>query len=274
MNYYKRNNKKLTKNKIPEEIKSSENDTIALIIKDIEQIKDFTIRDSQIFSLLVLLNKKNNRGKIAQILTGEGKTIIIILLATFLVLKGHKVDIVTSNPVLAKRDSIESKTIFSNFGITVDNNIDDEYLSYSDLIKSKKEKYLKDVIYGTTFEFQGDILRDEYELTGIRNKRRFDIVIVDEIDSMLIDEYASKTLLSSSKPFYEKYSIYLIILWALYKKVIKKYDLDEEEIKDDVNFCDKLKIYLNERIRNIINNNDNKNIYIPINYVSKKFALD
>lgn len=274
VNYYKGNNIKITKNNIPEKIKSSENDLIALIIKDIEQIKEFTIRDSQIFSLLVLLNKENNRGKITQILTGEGKTIIIILLAIFMVLKGHKVDIVTSNPVLAIRDSIESKKIFSYFGITVDNNVDNDFLSFSDLINSKKEKYLKDVIYGTTFAFQGDILRDEYELTGIRNNRGFDIVIVDEIDSMLIDEYARKTLLSSSKPFYEKYSIYLLILWALYKNTIKKYNIDEEEIKDNANICDKLKIYLNERIRYIIDNNENRNIYIPINSVSKKFALD
>ena len=110
---------------------------------------------------------------------------------------------------------------------------------------------MKDVIYGTTFAFQVDILRDEYELTGIRNNRGFDIVIVDEIDSMLIDEYARKTLLSSSKPFYEKYSIYLLILWALYKNTIKKYNIDEEEIKDNENIFDKLKIYLNERIRYI-----------------------
>ena len=44
-------------------------------------------------------------------------------------------------------------------------------------------------MYGTAHEYQADILRDEYELINVRNKRPFDIVIVDEIDSMFIDEF-------------------------------------------------------------------------------------
>ena len=130
-----------------------------------------------------------------------------------MVLKGHKVDIVTSNPILAKRDSEESEKLYNYFGISVDNNVDKDTQQILQLMKGEEKSiYSNDIVYGTTFEFQGDILSDEYKLSGIRDKRGFDTVIVDEIDSMLIDEYASKTRLSATKPFLEKYSIFLQIL--------------------------------------------------------------
>ena len=72
------------------------------------------------------MNKKQHRGKIAQILTGEGKTIIINCLAIILALKGHKVDIVTSNPILAIRDSEESEELYNYFGISVSNNVNEK----------------------------------------------------------------------------------------------------------------------------------------------------
>jgi preprotein translocase subunit SecA len=85
-----------------------------------------------------------------------------------MVLKVHKVDIVTSNPILAKWDAEESEEIYKKFDITVGNNIEDG----ANLFNSyEKQCYTKDVVYGTTFEYQADILRDEYELINVRNKR-------------------------------------------------------------------------------------------------------
>lgn len=270
--YYKENNNiNITKKNIKKQTKLSEDDLIALVMKGIEEIKKYTLKDSQIFALLSLLKKNKHRGKIAQILTGEGKTIIINSLAIIKVLNGHKVDIVTSNPLLAERDCSESKSLYQKFGISVDNNVDEYKLEYSDLIEKKKKKYAKDVIYGTTYDFQDDILRDEYELTGIRNKREFDIVIVDEIDSMLIDEYEKRTLLSSPKPFFEKYSLFLQIIWGFYKNIINNNEYNEEEVAHNDNFCEKLKKFLNEKMINIINNS---NIFISMSNHSRKFALE
>jgi preprotein translocase subunit SecA len=224
------------------------------------------------------LNKEQNRGKIAQILTGEGKTLIIISLAIIMVLKGHKVDIVTSNPLLAKRDSEESKELFEYFGITVGNNIDSpETLQiFKKLMNIEKDDvYTKDVIYGTTFEYQGDILKDEYELSGIRRNRGFDIVIVDEIDCMLIDEYASKTRLAKSKPFLEKYSIFLYLLWSFYKDIALEYNLDEDKIAEDQETREKLSEYLTYKIKKFINiENENSKYYFPMSQMNKQFALN
>ena len=101
------NNKTITKETINQPrnlyLKQNEEELIAIINNAIKSLYGYQLRDSQIFSLLVLLDKEPKRGKIAQILTGEGKTIIINCLAIILVLQGHKVDIVTSNPKLAKK---------------------------------------------------------------------------------------------------------------------------------------------------------------------------
>ena len=178
----------ITKDNISPELKSKDDDLIAIINNVVKEVKGYSLRDSQIYSLIILLKKKKNKGKIAQILTGEGKTLIINCLTIIMVLKGHKVDIITSNPILSKRDAEESEEIYKKFGITVGCNIEDENL-FNLYKSSEKPCYSKDVVYGTTFEFQGDILKHEYNLINVRNDRQFDIVIVDEIDSMLIDEY-------------------------------------------------------------------------------------
>ena len=259
----------ITKENISPELQSKDDDLIAIINNVIKEVKGYSLRDSQIYSLIVLLEKKNNRGKIAQILTGEGKTIIINCLAIILVLKGHKVDVVTSNPILAKRDAKESEELYKNFGITVGSNVEEANLINYVKGSDEKECYSKDIVYGTAHEYQADILKDEYNLKNVRNKRPFDIVIVDEIDSMLIDEYARKTFLSSSKPFLEKYSIFLQILWGYYKNL----DLDDEDVISDNELIDRLKKYLSDKIKNFINSND-LNFYFPMNSYTKKFALD
>ena len=69
------------------------------------------LRDSQIYALLLLLSKKKDKGKIIQVFSGEGKTIITFCLAIVLVLKGHKVDIICYSSEYAKRFK-KSKTNF------------------------------------------------------------------------------------------------------------------------------------------------------------------
>ena len=261
----------ITKENISPELKSKDDDLIAIINNAIKEVKGYSLRDSQIYSLIILLKKKKNKGKIAQILTGEGKTIIINCLTIIMVLKGHKVDIITSNPILSKRDAEESEEIYKKFGITVGCNIEDGENLFNIYKSSEKTCYSKDVVYGTTFEFQGDILKHEYNLINVRNDRQFDIVIVDEIDSMLIDEYSHKTQLSSSKPFLEKYTIFLQILWGYYKNLHLK---DKEVIKDQ-EMIDELKKYLSQKIKNIIDSkNKESNFSFHLNQFAKKFALD
>lgn len=188
-----------------------------------------------------------------------------------MVLKGHKVDIVTSNPVLAKRDSENSEKLFKKFDITIAHNIKDESMIYiSDIKKFKKRVYESDVVYGTTLEFQSDILQDEYRLFDYRNNRNFDIVIIDEIDCMLVDQYQHKTLLCNSMPFMENYSIICQLLWACYKKL----KIDDYEVINDNELQDKLKKYLIQNANNIISKYyGNCDLFIPMCENSKKFAF-
>lgn len=154
-----------------------------------------------------------------------------------LVLKGHIVDIVTSNPFLAIRDEEKSKELFNKFDISVAHNINSNNFI---TLKSQIDIYSSDVIFGTTLEYQGDILRDEYKLIKIRNNRKFDVVIVDEIDCMLVDQYNHSTLLSTKIPFMENYSVVLQLLWACYKRL----KLDDEQILNDNELHEKLTAYL------------------------------
>ena len=208
--------KKFTKDSIEPELKSSNDDLIAIVYNTVKEIKNFLLNDSQLYSLIVLLEKKINRGKIIQILTGEGKTIIINCLAIIMVLKGHKVDLVTSTPQLAKRDCEQLQSLCSKFDISVSHNIKEDSLKYiKDVKKFKNEVYSNDIVYGTTLEYQSDILSDDYKLLNYRNKRSFDVIIIDEIDCMMVDQYNHKTMLCTSMPYYGKLLHYFTIIMGL-----------------------------------------------------------
>lgn len=89
-----------------------------------------------------------------------------------------------------------------------------------------KECYKCDIVYGDASSFQGDILRDEYQLMKTRAGRKFDIVIVDEVDSMLVDEHNKSTLLSTPKPGMDHLTSLLHIMWSELLKV--QNNMDEE----------------------------------------------
>jgi preprotein translocase subunit SecA len=182
-----------------------------------------------------------------------------------LVLKGHIVDIVTSNPFLAKRDKEESKELFTKFDISVAHNIEDEGLNFF----SKTNVYSCDVVFGTTYEYQGDILRDEYKLQKIRNNRKFDVVIVDEIDCMLVDQYNHSTLLSSNIPFMDNYTVILQLLWACYKRL----NLDDEQILNDNELQKKLIAFLKKNAISIINQTFKTYYLVPMCDNAREFAF-
>ena len=81
---------------ISEDLKSSEDDLIAIIMSNLKKVSNIKLRDSQLYSLIILLDKDKNKGRIIQVYTGEGKTLIILCLAAILVFQGHKVDVICS----------------------------------------------------------------------------------------------------------------------------------------------------------------------------------
>ena len=149
--------------------------------------------DSQILSCFIALNANSNQGRLLQVATGEGKSTIVSALALINALKGKKVDVITSSPVLAERDAKEKAKLYLMFGLTcADNNDKSIY------IKGSKDCYKKDIVYGESAQFQFDILRDAYSLLETLAGRKCEIAIVDEVDSMLIDDSSKIARLSST----------------------------------------------------------------------------
>lgn len=160
-------------------------------------------------------------GKIAEMRTGEGKTLVATLPAYLNALTGDGVHIVTVNDYLAKRDATLMGQLFSFLGITVGclTNDMDEF--------EKKNAYKADITYGTNNEFGFDYLRDnlKHDLEQIV-QRKFNYAIIDEVDSILIDE--ARTPLIISGPAENNASLYYKINDVV--KLLPKecYEVDEK----------------------------------------------
>ena len=179
---------------------------IAVIKKANSLYTGYEIRDVQLISILSLLESKN-KGRLLQIATGEGKSTITAAAAVCYCLNGHKVDITTSSPLLAKRDWEDKNEFFSMFGITSGHNIDPNYA------RGPKQCYSKDIVYGDVGNFQYDILKDEFKGYNTRNSRGFDVILVDEVDSMLVDEGGKIAKLSTPLASMEYLETALIAIW-------------------------------------------------------------
>ena len=160
-------------------------------------------------------------GAIAEMRTGEGKTLVAVLPAYLNALSGDPVHIVTVNDYLARRDAVWMGQIFALLGMSVgvvnsqnqsyvydsshrekdaERDASGSYRVVHDFLRevSRKEAYQCDVVYGTNNEYVFDYLRDniEYRPEEIR-RRGFGYAIVDEVDSILIDEARSPLIISS-----------------------------------------------------------------------------
>jgi len=133
-----------------------------------------------------------HQGKISEMSTGEGKTLVSTLPAYLNALAGEGVHIVTVNDYLAKRDSEWNGTLFEWLGLTVD--CIDKHQPNSE---ERREAYGADIIYGTNNEFGFDYLRDNMVHTPeemVQRKHHF--AMVDEVDSVLIDDARTPLIIS------------------------------------------------------------------------------
>ncbi len=132
-----------------------------------------------------------HEGKIAEMATGEGKTLVSTLPAYLNALEGKGVHIVTVNDYLAKRDSEWMGAIYRFLGLSVG------VIVHELNDKERKEAYGCDITYGTNNEFGFDYLRDNMKF-GIEDyvQRELNYAIVDEVDSILIDEARTPLIIS------------------------------------------------------------------------------
>lgn len=132
-----------------------------------------------------------HKGMIAEMKTGEGKTLVATLAAYLNAIEGKGVHIVTVNDYLAKRDAEWMGQVYRFLGLTVD------YIIHGKDDDERRKAYNSDIIYGTNNELGFDYLRDnmKFELSDMV-QRPFNFAIVDEVDSILIDEARTPLIIS------------------------------------------------------------------------------
>jgi preprotein translocase subunit SecA len=132
-------------------------------------------------------------GAIAEMKTGEGKTLTSTLAIVLNTLAGGSVHVVTVNDYLSKRDALWMKPIYDLLGCSVG------WIQEDDAPEERRAKYACDITYGTNSEFGFDYLRDNMA-TSIENKvqRSHDFAIVDEVDNILIDEARTPLIISGA----------------------------------------------------------------------------
>lgn len=133
-----------------------------------------------------------HQGKIAEMATGEGKTLVSTLPSYLNALGGQGVHLVTVNDYLAKRDSEWNAPLFEFHGLTVD--CIDKHEPNTD---ERRQAYLADITYGTNNEFGFDYLRDNMSRTPEEQvQRKHHFAMVDEVDSVLIDDARTPLIIS------------------------------------------------------------------------------
>ena len=162
-----------------------------------------------------------HRGKIAEMRTGEGKTLVATLPAYLNALTGKGVHVVTVNEYLARRDSEDMGRVFKFLGLSV--GLIAHALDYPD----RKAAYAADITYGTNNEFGFDYLRDNMVVDEDQMVQRpLNYCIVDEVDSILIDE--ARTPLIISGPGEKSTDLYKVLA-----QVVAKMDEGEDYTVDE-----------------------------------------
>ena len=163
-----------------------------------------------------------HRGEIAEMKTGEGKTLVATLAVYLNALEGKGVHVVTVNDYLARRDADWMGQIYRFLGMTVGvivPNLSDE---------ERRAAYAADITYGTNNELGFDYLRDNMKYSRDQMVQRpFNFAIVDEVDSILIDE--ARTPLIISGPTDDKSDLYINVDRLVKTLVPSDYDLDEKQ---------------------------------------------
>lgn len=162
-----------------------------------------------------------HQGSIAEMKTGEGKTLVATLAVYLNALEGKGVHVVSVNDYLIERDAMWMGELYKFLGLTVGfvtNNVDDE---------DRQAAYQADITYGTNNEFGFDYLRDNMKFSlEDRVMREFNFAIVDEVDSILIDE--SRTPLIISGPTEDSSELYVSVDNIMPKLVEADYEKDEK----------------------------------------------
>ncbi|QIV96281.1 protein translocase subunit secA [Allofrancisella inopinata] len=238
-------------------------EAFATVREAAKRTKNMRHYDVQLIGGIVL-----HMGKVAEMRTGEGKTLVATLPAYLNALTGQGVHVITVNDYLAKRDAELMSEIYNFLGMSVG-------VIIADLNSEQRKKaYACDITYGTNNEFGFDYLRDNmaYEKEHqVQRSRNF--VIIDEVDSILIDEARTPLIISgASDDSSEMYNLFNRLVPYLEKQDKEK--LDEGQEQKDFYVDEKSKnAYLTEKgyakIENMLKKEgileEDDNLYSPHN---------
>ena len=227
-----------------------------ILLEKNKQIK-FDIYPIQLISLLILTknSQKNNKkiGKFLQINTGEGKSLIVQFFASYLALQGKKVDIITSSSVLAEKDAKDINKIkfYKKLELTVGS--------------AKQDQYNCNIVYGDTQNFEAGILREEFKGKEVRYGRPFDCIIVDEVDSISLDNIITMTQLTDNFPgrscfYFFYYQILLIYINYMTKELEEKGISQEKYLENPEKYNPEIKKHLMDIFKNKFLEEDGKSL--------------
>ncbi len=179
-------------------------------------------RNERHFDVQILGGIALHQGKIAEMRTGEGKTITIALAAYLNALLGKGVHVVTVNDYLAKRDCENMSKIYNFLGLSAG------YINNNQSEDERRKNYLKDITYATNSELGFDYLKDNMKYSSNKLAQgEHSFAIVDEIDSCLIDEARTPLVISGQSD--ETSNQYKAINKLVSKLKPADYELDEKD---------------------------------------------
>lgn len=198
------------------------NDVVAIVAEMAKRSLGLQMHKEQIVGGLIL-----HKGAIAEMKTGEGKTLTATIPVFLRYLMGEKVHVFTVNDYLAKRDAEWMKPVYEMLGLRVG------YILSNSTIQERAEAYRADVVYGTSTEFGFDYLRSN--LTKVKQNylvQEQSFVIVDEADTILIDQARSPINISDFATEAAKdYPQYVGLIEELQEEV--HFELDQELLRCD-----------------------------------------
>lgn len=187
---------------------------LALIRQAIFKSEGYLPFNTQVLVAIALLRFRG-KGRLAQVNTGEGKSVIVAMIAAYHSLTGNLVDIVTTSDSLAIRDAQGKSAFFKILGLNVKHNcIEDQ--THEACYNGAH------IVYGTPYRFECAILYDLYGNEIVRGNRQSDVVIVDEVDSMFLDKGSHSTRLIFADSRFDG------LFWVYYE--ILRYVKNDEKV--------------------------------------------
>ena len=230
INLIEENFKKLSDNEFPvktEEFKNKikEGATLERLLPEafaLVREASYRVRKERHFDVQIIGGIVLHESKIAEMKTGEGKTLTITLAAYLNALSGKGVHIVTVNDYLAKRDSLDMGKIYNFLGLS------SGYINNDQNDKERKQNYDCDITYATNSELGFDYLRDNMKFSREEMVQRgHNFSIVDEIDSCLIDEARTPLVISGAAE--DKTNQYIAVDRLIRNLIDKDFEIDEKD---------------------------------------------